>query len=211
MKDEIIIRTLMDTEISVLEEFVKKVEDSPKVLEDDKFVSRANFDILKGHLGTLKKLRETSWRNWQMMKDDSDIDTTTAQPMELEYQGRKFESYPGQIENLVKDRDNWREMYDQEFKKNEGLGHKMLLINYDRDMKVENLKKENEELSHINSVRLGDINRLQNKIDKLDGFLHSIDDAYSEMPVNKLRPGYYDGMVKFCNDVFDILDDWKKL
>lgn len=76
---------------------------------------------------------------------------------------------------------------------------------------IKRVEEENVELSRINSVRLGDINRLRDKVDKIDGYLHSIDDAYSEMPVNKLRPGYYDGMVKFCNDVFDILDDWKKL
>lgn len=236
MKDEIIIKTLMDTEISVLEEFVKKVEDSPKVLEDDKFVSRANFDILKGHLGTLKKMRETGWRNWQMMKNYTDNDTTTAQPMELEYQGRKVENYPGQIENLVKDRDNWREMYDEELKKNEELGkelrqkrleledfrdrNKNLRSNveiyckkyYDAKEHVDRLVKENNELSRINSVRLGDINRLQDKVDKLDSLIDIIDRAYPTVYVNyPFRSGYDENITKFCMTCADMLCDWKKL
>lgn len=233
MKDEIIIKTLMDTEISILEEFLNK--DRERLLTADAlYVSISDLEQLKGHLDTLKKMREKGWRNWQM-ENKFGIDTTTAPAIELEYKERKVENYPGQIENLVKDRDNWREMYDQEFKMNEKLEkelrqkrleledfrdrNKNLRSNveiyckkyYDAKEHVDRLVKENNELSRINSVRLGDINRLQDKVDKLDGYLQSIYDAYVEMPVNKLRPGYYEGMTKFCNDAFDILDDWKKL
>lgn len=206
MKDEIIIRTLMDTEIGVLEEFVKKVEDSPKILEDDKFVSRADFDILKGHLGTLKKLRETSWRAIKMdgVHDRNHTAITLSngeqvymdvpkdmvgitESMPINWQTNadqktccatvlKTENYPGQFENLIKERDNWRDMYGEALKKNETLGHKILLVNYDRDMKIERLKKENDELSRINSIRLGDINRLQDKIDILELQNKSLED-----------------------------------
>lgn len=209
MDNKILVKTILDTEIDVLEGFLDK--DREKVLiADSVYVSISDLYQLKGHLDTLKKIREKGWRNWKMMKNDSDIDATTAPVMELEYEGRKVENYPGQFENLVKERDNWREMYDEELKKNEELERNLMLANLDRRIKIGELEKENDELSRINSVRLGDINRLQDKVDKIDGYLHSIDDAYSEIPVNKLRPGYYDGMVKFCNDVFDILDDWKK-
>lgn len=234
MDDKILVKTILDTEIDVLEGFLDK--DREKVLvEDALYVSISDLNQLKGHLDTLKKMREKGWRNWQMMKNDADTDATIAPVMELEYQGRKFENYPGQIENLVKERDNWREMYDEELKKNEELEkelrQKRLELNdfddrnknlksnveiyckkyYDAKEHIDRLVKENNELSRINSVRLGDINRLQDKVDKLDGLIDTIDRAYPTVYVNPLRPGYDENITKFCMTCADMLCDWRKL